>query len=1480
TASRPAEVFLYTEGRLYGTIYSIGPGGSLTPATDVNFDGVEDRGLAALLCDVAVEAGKADDLRTRLQTRVGQPLGELPAQVLLATLAVRAKDDARAIETFKVLGARIQKDSLQGTNDRVTSVLLPALSDPKFADLVAPFVEKAAENYATANNAQRAVELRFVLAQRALAKKDEAAARAQYKAVEGLGKKVGRNEYDVHQPLAGEYLRAGWVEDALRELGLHADNITAAGADPRFRSRRQEPTLGEFPRLVRLLLEVPAAKRYELLKAWSLPTEGRKSIRYYVGTMPGEVPPPAFGKLPALPTGQIVTTMLLLADAAKEAGKADELAAAAEKLAADKVENADTFLVLVKLSQGKGKEAEPAVKAFAEAAKKRMTEKGEQNVGPRYYYDPEEDGRMPNPVHPSELVFATMCLADPALAAHGEGLLKPLLDRSQATQTAQYLHRIRAAWDRIGAGRAGAPDALTSGAPPRWSSATPGAVWFAQDGYLVQAWNEQPSLLLFDAPLAGTFEFSVDVYQGGWAEGHAGYAGVVYEPNRAGVGSSVWAVGHLDQVFKSAQNIRGEQFNRLTFQVSPGKVRCLLNGQLFYEDTDAPATSPWLMLYAGGGRRPVFRNPTLTGKPEVLQEVRLSNGDALGGWLPVPYGGSLPGRMLPREHVTGKAVDRWGNPIQQDAGKREPKYDWQARGGEILGRKLDRAPERPAPGRLAYFRPLKPGEALRYEFFYEPGRTHVHPSLGRLAFLLEPEGVKLHWMTGTVGSEDWTGLAADNAVEDPAGKREKVALKAGDWNALALTPTADGVKIELNGAVVYEGKLPAGLDRQFGLFHYRDKTAVRVRNVVLTGPWPKEVPAPIDFATKPATAAEAKARRGQLGEKYYFTEAGDVVERARKLPPAERYKALAEWVLPNESRPSFQLAGVEKPLDVLGVVDRPEQPAGRRVVLGFRFEAPCLELIAAAKAAGALDELGERIAKAESPAADGLFQRSKTALLAAVRAAQGRDNDAADGLKQLIELFKKLPPDANAVERWPDLIAVVGALDRPALLKPAGDLAQALNLNLQQSSLQNKPFDGRDWWTRAYRSVRARAQVAAQPEGVRRAFGSDPGLAHWASVPSLNSWSRSQGWGAPHWSYDNGVVTHYPGHSEDFLLFRTPLRGDFEVTCELRVQGWSEAHVRYGAHQFDLNHDRKKYKVHTAVRPGGRDVAINPPLAASKTNVYQFKLVVKDGWFRAFVDGRELAVEKIGTDPEPWLMLHCHHQNTGTLTNVRINGAPTVPEKIDLLANDDLGFWQTHLGSVAAARNYDGESGPGWRKRGEELHEWGKKPEPPEDGEPVPQRNFPESALYYQRPMIEDGAIEYEFYYDPGKVLVHPMLDRLTFLLEPDGVKLHWLTDGPHEKSGTAFDNAKDEPANRRGPAKLPLKEKAWNKVRLVVAGDTVKLSLNGTEVYERAIESTNQRFFGLFHYTDRTEARVRSMTFAGDWGKALPANDKLFEKK
>src|SRR5206468_12142464 len=67
--------------------------------------------------------------------------------------------------------------------------------------------------------------------------------------------------------------------------------------------------------------------------------------------------------------------------------------------------------------------------------------------------------------------------------------------------------------------------------------------------------------------------------------------------------------------------------------------------------------------------------------------------------------------------------------------------------------------------------------------------------------------------------------------------------------------------------------------------------------------------------------------------------------------------------------------------------------------------------------------------------------------------------------------------------------------------------------------------------------------------------------------------------------------------------------------------------------------------------------------------------------------------------------------------------------------------------------------------------------------------SFRESLLQYHRPLLEDGEIEYEFFYQPGKAEVHPALDRLVFLLDPKEAKIHWLTDAQFDRTGLAPDN-------------------------------------------------------------------------------------------
>jgi hypothetical protein len=448
------------------------------------------------------------------------------------------------------------------------------------------------------------------------------------------------------------------------------------------------------------------------------------------------------------------------------------------------------------------------------------------------------------------------------------------------------------------------------------------------------------------------------------------------------------------------------------------------------------------------------------------------------------------------------------------------------------------------------------------------------------------------------------------------------------------------------------------------------------------------------------------------------------------------------------------------------------------------------------------------------------------------------------------------------------LIAAAGVLSRPALVAPATALAEAQVKRLEQAAQNMIFFDGRDEWTQRVRHVRGRALALALPEPARRPFGSDPGLKHWVPVVDVRAGSRGAGQPPAHWALADGVVRHFPGHRQDYLYLRTPLRGEFEVGADLTTFGWREARVGYGGVRFELKYDRKSYDLASLDRPlrGGK---IEPPLP-DLGDWYRYRLVVRDGQWTAYVNDRKVCEEPLPADPDPWLWLHAPRANTAGFRNVIITGKPTVPESLNLSTAAELTGWRSYQEfGVGGGQNF-------WMKRGEEIIGQGNRPKQPDD-RPPPPRTYNESALFYHRPLLEDGTVEYEFYYEPEKFHVHPALDRLCLLLEPKGVRVHWLTDGGSDRTGLPPENATAEPAHRRGPAELPLKAKAWNTLSLSLAGDVVTLRLNGVEVYRRPLEPTNQRTFGLFHYSDDTGVRVRNVVYKGQWPKALPPAEELF---
>jgi len=1416
------------------------------------------RSVGAMLARWAVLAGRADDLRSRLGARSG-PATELPAQVLLAQLGIAARDPGPTARALDSLARRLPQGTPAASAILASHAALPALEDPATAAPALAVLERVAQGLAAGPAAEPLAGIELAMAAAYFKAGDPAQGRRRLDDYLGLldrpmpqyGGDYGL--YVRKQNLARvavEAARFGRADDALDFLGRFADA-------PAYRGGGDPPAGIPLAAIARSLATRPARERFDRLKAWTLPAGNRGTVRMLTAFVPEGGPPAVFGTMPE-PGGAagVVGNVPLLIAAAREVEELDALVKEVRPLADRGVANAPALLLLLQVAQGRDVSFVPRLKV-------RLADV-DQDSGSR-------------PIDWADVLAAQACLAEESTRTSlGVPLARALVAQARRNYGSQYITHLRrdlAAGQVAQAGgtkdAAGAdpglahwyPAATTrasihaAGAPPSW--------WVAHGGHITHVTGADHDFLAFAYPLAGTFEFSVDALCGTWAEGHAAFGGLVYEPTRGQAQSRVFPIGEPETIPKPNALMRSEDFDRLTFKVEPGRVRLLVNGHLWHEDTDPSPTSPWLALYSMGARQASFRNFAMTGKPEVPREVLLTHADRLDGWVSGFYNETQPLRR--------------GIEPTASAASGAAAHDWSARDGVILGRKLEGGGG-PVEGRLYYHRPLRDGDVLRYEFFYEPGEVAAHPALDRLAFLLEPEGVKVHWMTDGPGL-DWTGLGSGNVADEPGNRRgpARLPLKPGAWNAVQLSLAGDTAAIELNGTTVYERALEPTNGRQFGLFHFKDRTAVRVRNAVLRGRWPEtltaEVLADLTARREPGPAVEdRRARHDLIGEEIFTKDAFNLLRSARDLSPAKRYEAFAAWVLPDDDHPNFRLTGAFTPFDPAPPVADPDEPrpGGRRVHSGGACKAPALELVALAGELGKLDELAGRVDAAEVET--DRDRRGQLALRALVQLARVDEAGAAESLRGLTPLLARTPAAEPDWALWPELLATRAAMARPGLLPAAMDLANLMVENVKRRHRN-------DAWEHWVRHTKAEILNLALPADQREPFGTAPKSAAWSPVTTGRAASRGAGFPAPYWTIRDGEMVHYPGHLFDYLYLNAPLRGNFEVRCDLTTFDWRESRLAYAGTWVGIQFDLKRYEIGHYGRFDAEG-AIEPPLP-NLGAFYPYRLVVKDGTYTAYVADRKIHERRLPAEPDPWMALYANVNITGGARNLRISGTPTIPDRLDLSGLPDLTGWlaeyyEESLNGANAA----------WQKRGDEIVGRRLTGDVPAAGNPAFNRfngdrpapdgtpgSKLESLLQYHRPMLEDGEIAYEFFYEPGKALTHPALDRLTFLLDPAGVSIHWLTDAQHDRTGLAPDNRTAEPAGCKGSGKLPLKPDAWNRIKVAVAGDSVTLSLNDVPIFERTLEPTNQRVFGLFHYADESEVRVRNVTYRGQWPREFPAD-------
>ena len=1456
---RPSEVFVYPRPFAEG--------------------GVEHpRSVAGLLVRWAVRADRVDDLRRRLEDRRKQPIAEAASLSILVQLDLARRDYAGANGGLKALGTRLGQDKLQSTAELACLAALPALAIDETETAAWPLLEVATTTFVSAGGEGASVKLQVALARRHFAaRRAEAGRKRVQSTLEALeratasGQSAYRNYGTAFQTrrenlqiVAAEYARAGQWDEALEALGLSAD----APISP-FRGSIEGPPLA-LVAVARHLATLPAIGRYETLRAWTMPGETRANIRLLAAFAPTDIPPESFGRF--LPIGDgsgLVSTMELLVDAAKAAGKLEELAEQARLAVERKGENAEALWTLVQIARGRAGEVEAPLGALLAEWSKKADAPVESVFG----------NPPPRPVPWADYHRVRAALADSKLADLGRRLaaranprlVDPVMQGHLRLDVASSQSR-RERSDGLEADpglRSWAPvDHQTASASRRGLAA---ARWVAEGGHIVRrvgsatppsnadfgnagnSHSPRPDLLVSQIPLTGRFEVSVDATGPGASMGYGGIMMSIAHPEPGPkIGASrtqkqdppgvlIRPIGAIESIPRPAGVAPSGGTDRLTIRVEPGSVRYLANGHLVFEDRDPNPAHPWLVLGASGDGEVDFRNLQVSGRPTIPAEVKLTHLDRLEGWLSDFYDESRPRRPLgPDGRVKPSPLGTRPGPVDDK--------DWSAVDGLILGRRTP-APngDGPSQSRLAYHRPIRNGESISYEFYQEPDMPMIHPTLGRLAFLIETAGVRLHWMTD--GPDlDVTGLTTGNVVDEPSSRRgpASLPLKVGDWNRLKLSLVSRTVELELNGVKVFERDLEPTNDRIFSFYRDKDRAAAKVREVVLKGDWTDSPPAAALLLRRAEDGpADRRSRASLIGDAAFGRDAGRVSREPLVLPPDRRYEALVAWVVPNDDHAGFRLAGEFAPTDPVPPDPSVESPPGvSRVQTGGTLESPALALVLSAKAANRLDELAARVEKATTSST--IDRRGQLALVALIRAEQGQDERASAALKALKPLLEAVSPDDPESARWPELVAIAGMLGRPALRKSAGALADVLVLGQIQ---KDHKAVGETWKLQALQ----RHALLARPDQARPGYAPDLGLAAWSRVTQTRAGSRGTGAPLPLWVAKDGSLTHLPGHDRDYVYFRTPLRGDFAVSAD--VLDGRPIQIAYGGLAVGLAADGKEVVVSTLGAPPRR-VGIDPPLTLGD-GPHRLRLAIGANTFSTFLDDRKLFERGLPANPDPWLALYQPAAESGSIRNLKIEGNPSVPESLELSDQADLLGWLDDDG-VEPSTAIE----PAWQKRGDLIL-----------GRFVPDAagGYLERLLRYHRPMLEDGEVAYDFFHEPGKAAVHPSLDRLAFLIEPDGVKLHRVTDGPYERSGLAPDNVIDEPRCRRGPADLPLKAGAWNRMVVAVAGDVLTLRLNDVVVYERPIEPTNQRTFGLFHYADQGEARVRDVNYRGAWPKRRP---------
>lgn len=984
-----------------------------------------------------------------------------------------------------------------------------------------------------------------------------------------------------------------------------------------------------------------------------------------------------------------------------------------------------------------------------------------------------------------------------------------------------------------------------------WASA---AQWLSHEGHLVHLSGSIDDQLMLKAPLSGTFSFEMEAQSGGVyaTEGGLSYGGFnfsVWPPDRA---LKIWndVVESRCQIpFDFVRQSDWSTYQRYRFDVSETHTELRINGHPAWRETNSRHTSPWLSLRSFGGRCPAFRNMKITGQPTIPDQVTLLGERGLAerglrGWTQSSLAESHPETEFNQTQLLDvTSLDGW----QNINGVVEHVYDKQTtlRADQSL---------------LTYTRPLLDQEVITYEFYYEQETVAVHPALGRIVFLLQPDGVWLHWVTD--GDDDWTGLRSDNSTFEPLNRRgpAQLPLVEGGWNRVRMQLQQRTLQIQLNDVLVYERALAPERSTRFSLFHHDQQAVARVRRVQLSGNWSPSLEALLNNDLLTPLDEEqhrnlSPAVDALLQERHMTDCARKVHAHANSLKLEQRYAFLKSWVLPNSEHRAIRLhldfSRTHPPVNELDESQRAAD--GARIEYGGQMVSPALDLLTTASELGQLDEL---ITELDALHVSEEQELERLVLLSMALQERGDVDRAIDLALASLNLIDRREYHSFA-DYWPETLLLEKSLEngemRDFLAEFAGRL---LDFRVRIEGAVVGPIAWRQYvaaWGHQYRY-----DHLMRPVDDRESTPVEkPHPARWVPATRVSAWSRGQGFPVETWKFRDFEAQSVSRHDAGSLFYQSPLTGNFEIECDITAFNYYDCHLLYGC-LFSGPHWSRDSIENGDIRNWNERIPLQAPQVSEYGPWIRARMTVEDGIVNVTFNGRHVRTYPLPAGAPPWFAVRTHNFTFPGFRDLRITGTPRVPESVSLSDNADLLPWVAYYQEPVG-----NEPGAHWSRD--------------DDGVIIGRRvseiagQFSERLLYVQRPLSEDGTIEYEFYYTPGQYAAHPALDRMVFYLQPDGVRIHALTDRDFEPS-LAADSLSEAVLEGTPAAGLPLKQNEWNSLKFVLQGNQVELILNDVPIGRAAVSSGNQRYFGLFHYEDRSELRVRNVVWSGDWPRTVPS--------